>query len=133
MARYEDDEEDERPRRKPKRDDDDDDEPRGRRRPDDERDDYDDDEPRRGRRTKPHRGGMILAFGILAWLFCGIFGIAAWIMGSADLKEIRAGRMDREGESLTQVGFYLGIAACILNLLAILAVVAIMILAAAHG
>ena len=60
------------------------------------------------RYAKPHRGGLILTFGIVGILCCGPFGIAAWVMGSADLKEIRAGRMDRSGEGLTQAGMILG-------------------------
>ena len=53
---------------------------------------------------------MILAFGIIA-LITGIWplGIAAWIMGASDLKEIRSGRMDPAGESNTNVGYWLGI------------------------
>jgi hypothetical protein len=75
----------------------------------------DDDAPpvRRARRDMtPHRGGVILTFGILS-LVCGcmgiIFGPAAWTMANADMAEIHAGRMDPEGESLTQAGRICGI------------------------
>ena len=38
----------------------------------------------------------------------GLFPIpvapVAWILGNADIQEIRAGRMDRDGEGLTQAG-----------------------------
>src|SRR5262245_53845376 len=73
---------------------------RSRERDMDRDDDYDDDRPvRRERRSyEPHRGVMILIFGILGLAFCMIFGVVAWIMGNNDLKEIRAGRMDPEGE-----------------------------------
>ena len=70
---------------------------------------HDDYLPRRRRRDLvPHRGGMVLTFGILS-LCCGclgnlIFGPIAWTMGNTDLTEIRAGRMDPEGEGLTQAG-----------------------------
>ena len=70
--------------------------------------------------TAPHRGGMILAFGLIGLIgghFAGfpfIFGIIAWVMGNADLAEIRAGRMDPEGESMTQTGKILGVIATIL-------------------
>ena len=40
---------------------------------------------------KPHRGGVILALGILGLLVCAILGIFAWIMGNNDLAEMRAG------------------------------------------
>ncbi len=58
---------------------------------------------------RPHRGGTILTFGIVGILCCMPFGIAAWVMGASDLSEIRAGRMDRNGESMTRVGMILGI------------------------
>jgi hypothetical protein len=95
---YED--EDDRPRRP--RNSRDDDAP-ARRRNDD---DYDDAPRRSG--GKPHRGGMILTFGIIGLLCCGIFAILAAVMGSNDLKEMKAGRMDRSGEGLTRVGQILG-------------------------
>ena len=39
---------------------------------------------------------------------CPIFSLMAWVMGSHDLAEMRAGRMDRSGEGLTQAGQILG-------------------------
>jgi predicted Zn finger-like uncharacterized protein len=67
--------------------------------------------PRRPRRVdlKPHRGALILVLGILSIVVCGFLGPAAWIMGSSDLKEIRAGRMDSEGEATTNAGRICGI------------------------
>jgi phage FluMu protein Com len=78
----------------------------------------------------PHRGGLILALGIigLAMLFlcvlCAPFGIvslplgiAAWVMGNNDLREMSAGRMDPSGERLTQSGKIIGIICCGLTLL----------------
>ena len=108
MAKDYDDDEDERPVRRPRnsRDDEDDDRPARRPSRDDE-DDYDD-APVRGRGGKPHRGGMILTFGILGLLCCGIFAILAAIMGAGDLKQMAAGRMDRSGEGMTKVGMILG-------------------------
>ena len=42
-----------------------------------------------------HRGQLILVLGILSFFVGGpILGLVAWIMGSNDLKEMRAGRMD---------------------------------------
>lgn len=120
-ARLDDDEEDDdRPRKKK----------RSRRREDD--DDDDDDRPSRRRRRSdlaPHRGGMILAFGLIALIggfIAGgvlfIFGPIAWIMGNNDLREIREGRMDREGEGMTQAGRICGIIATILAIVGILLV-----------
>ena len=59
--------------------------------------------------TEPHRGTIILVFGILSVVFCCIFGIFAWLWGNEDLEKMRQGRMDREGESLTSAGKILGI------------------------
>lgn len=68
---------------------------------------------------RPHRGTMILVFGILGLVFCIIFGILAWVMGNGDLKEMDAGRMDPTGRGLTNTGKILGIVSVILNLIAI--------------
>lgn len=66
-----------------------------------------------GRRDRsfhaPHRGGLILALGILSWVVCPILSIIAWVMGNQDLKEMDAGRMDPEGRGLTQAGKIIGI------------------------
>jgi len=53
---------------------------------------------------KPHRGPVILAFGILGLVVCQLFGVAAWVMGDNDLKEMRRGYMDPSGRDLTQTG-----------------------------
>jgi hypothetical protein len=70
----------------------------------------------------PHRGGMILAFGIIA-IVSGlglIFGPIAWVMGNNDLREMESGAMDPEGESMTQIGRILGMIATILSIVAVL-------------
>jgi predicted Zn finger-like uncharacterized protein len=106
--------EEERPSRRPPSDEDvqEDDRP-SRRSP--RRDDRYDDEPRPRRRSSgsyaPHRGTLILVFGILGLVACPIFGPIAWIMGNGDIKEIRAGNMDPEGESTTNIGRILGMIA----------------------
>ncbi|HIA72183.1 MAG TPA: DUF4190 domain-containing protein [Phycisphaerales bacterium] len=66
---------------------------------------------------QPHRGTMILVFGILGLLVCMPLGIVAWVMGSADLKAMDAGTMDPEGRSSTQAGKILGIIATLLAVL----------------
>ena len=60
---------------------------------------------------KPHRGGIILAFGILGFAVCQLFGIAAWVMANNDLEEMRRGYMDPSGRDLTIAGRILGIVA----------------------
>jgi len=68
---------------------------------------------------KPHRGTLILVLGILSLIVCQPVGIAAWIMGNADLKQIAAGTMDPEGKSLTQIGKILGMIAVIILVIGI--------------
>ena len=70
---------------------------------------------------KPHRGTMILVFGILGIVLCQIFGIVAWVMGSADLKEMDAGTMDPSGRGVTEAGRICGLIATILLILGLLA------------
>lgn len=77
---------------------------------DDDEEDYDRSRRRRRRDLTPHRGGLILALGIIGLVAgCIILSPIAWVMGNQDLTEIRAGRMDPEGEGLTQAGRILGI------------------------
>jgi hypothetical protein len=68
---------------------------------------------------EPHRGTLILVFGILSWMVCFLFGITAWVMANRDLREMAAGRMDRSGESMTQAGRILGMINVILTLVAV--------------
>lgn len=99
----------------------------------DPRDDDDDDEGRRRRRRRrssaasrgnymPHRGGLILAFGLIS-IVTGIFvfGIIAWVMGNNDLADIRAGRMDPEGEGMTQAGRIIGMISTIMTIVGVVA------------
>ena len=74
---------------------------------------------------KPHRGTLVLVLGILGLVVCGPLGIAAWIMGNGDLKEMDAGAMDPSGRSTTNAGRICGIIATIL--LAITIVVCILV------
>lgn len=66
---------------------------------------------------RPHRGGLVLALGILGLVCCFICGIVAWVLGSGDLKEMAAGRMDPAGQGLTQAGKICGIISVILQLI----------------
>lgn len=70
---------------------------------------------------KPHRGVLILVFGILGITgICFPLGIAAWIMGSGDLKEMAAGTRDPEGRSLTNAGRIVGMISTILLIVGVL-------------
>ncbi|MHC4206793.1 MAG: DUF4190 domain-containing protein [Planctomycetota bacterium] len=64
--------------------------------------------------VRPHRGGLILALGILGIVCCFICGIIAWVMGNNDLREMAAGRMDPSGQGLTQAGKICGIVSVVL-------------------
>jgi predicted Zn finger-like uncharacterized protein len=110
-------------------------------RPRDYPDRYDDDEDYRGSRrsfyrrrdTVPHRGTMILVFGIISivsvFLTCAYIGpligiglgITAWVLGHADLRKIKNQEMDDEGLGTTQAGWICGIIGTILNTLILLA------------
>ena len=73
---------------------------------------YADDSYRRHRDRRdltPHRGAMILCLGVIGLVVFPLLCPIAWIMGNADMKEIRAGRMDPDGEGLTQGGRVCGI------------------------
>ena len=78
---------------------------------------------------KPHRGVMVLVFGILGLVVCVILGIVAWVMGKNDLREIDAGLMDPAGRGLTQAGKICGMISVILALV----VLAIWLLVALLG
>jgi len=92
---------------------------------------YEDDEDeeesvgvRRGSRRYqvPDRGATVLILGILSLVLpCAapILGPIAWIMGSHDLKEMDAGRMDSSGKDITRVGQVIGIVTSILSMIGI--------------
>ena len=87
---------------------------------------------------RPHNGTLILVLGILSLVICHPVGIAAWVMGSSDLKEMDAGRMDPTGRGLTQAGKVCGIvgtmimAAALLLLLFFMAIVMVAGVAGRH-
>jgi len=121
-----DDERSRRPRPRSGRDDDDEDDRKRRRRSrfsrDDDEEDDDDDRRRRRRRRDlvPHRGSTILVLGIMSFFIAGIIlGPIAWVMGNTDLAEIRAGRMDPEGEGATSAGRICGMISTILHIIGI--------------
>lgn len=82
---------------------------------------------------KPHRGTMILVFGILGLVCCIIFGIVAWIMGNKDLAEMDAGLMDPEGRGLTQAGKVCGIISVVIQIIGIIIYILMMIIGIGAG
>ncbi|HWG46712.1 MAG TPA: MJ0042-type zinc finger domain-containing protein [Gemmataceae bacterium] len=80
---------------------------------------------RRGPRrdAEPHRGTLILVLGIIG-LAClaiscapigAILGLASWIMGQTDLRKMKRGDMDPDGQGITQAGWICGIISTLLN------------------
>jgi len=87
--------------------------------------------PPPGGTMQPHRGTMILVFGILGFMVCVIFGIVAWIMGNNDLAAMQAGQMDPSGEGLTKAGKIVGMVSVILSLVGIVVVLIFIVLGGA--
>lgn len=87
-----------------------------------------------GQYVQPHRGGLILVLGLVGIVMgCPIFSLMAWVMGSGDLRDMRAGRMDRSGEGLTQAGQLLGMIPSILFIFGAALFMLIIIVAAVAG
>lgn len=77
---------------------------------------------------KPHRATLVLVFGVLSLIICAPLGIAAWIMGNADLKEMAAGTMDPSGKDMTKIGRILGMIGTILLSLGVIGSILVLIL-----
>lgn len=84
--------------------------------------------PMAGGNVEPHRATTILILGILSLICCGPIGIAAWLMGSADIKKMQAGQMDRSGESTTNIGKILGIIGVVLWGLVLIGNIVVMVI-----
>jgi hypothetical protein len=69
------------------------------------------------RRHAPHRGGVVLALGVLGLVTCFICGIFAWVMGNEDLRRMGAGAMDPSGRGLTEAGKICGMISVILGII----------------
>ncbi|MEX2173418.1 MAG: hypothetical protein WD872_03595 [Pirellulaceae bacterium] len=81
-----------------------------------------------------HRGGLVLVLGLVGFISgCPIFSLMAWVMGSSDLREMRAGRMDPSGEGVTQAGQILGMILSVLWILAAVLILFFFLLAAVAG
>ena len=52
-----------------------------------------------------------MVFGILGFVVCPFFGVAAWVMGNTDLEEMNAGNMDSTGRDFTKAGRICGMIA----------------------
>jgi hypothetical protein len=63
---------------------------------------------------KPHRATTVLVLGILSIVACQPLGIAAWVMGNNDLREMNGGLMDPSGRDTTSAGRICGIIGTVL-------------------
>ena len=82
---------------------------------------------------RPHRGSTVLVYGILGLVLCQLLGIAAWRMGTDDLREMEFGQMDPSGRDLTNAGRICGMVATgilIFQLAVMLIVFVVMLLSA---
>ena len=83
---------------------------------------------------QPHRGVLILVFGILGLVMsCFIFGLVAWIMGNGDLRAMSEGRMDPTGEGLTKAGKICGMISVALSIIGIVIWILVMVLVVGAG
>jgi hypothetical protein len=111
-------------------------------------DDWDHERGRPLRRDlEPHRGTMVLVFGILSLvlpLACGVpgfiigigLGITGAIMGTRDVSRMRKGLVDPDGESQTRVGqilSFVGLGMSVVLLLACGALYTVLIVATFEG
>ncbi|MCY2932302.1 MAG: GYF domain-containing protein [Planctomycetota bacterium] len=94
---------------------------------------YDDFAATPGAYLKPHRGTTILVLGILGLTVCGVLGIVAWVMGSGDLREMDAGRMDPAGRGNTNAGKICGIISTVLILISMVFIFFVMGSAMSHA
>ena len=60
---------------------------------------------------RAHRGSSILVYGILGLVVCPLLGVAAWRMGTDDLREMEFGQMDPSGRDMTNAGRNCGMVA----------------------
>lgn len=67
-----------------------------------------------------NRPTIILVLGILGVVCCGLLAPVAWIMGSSELKAIRAGSASAAGEGLAKAGMILGIIGSVLLILSLM-------------
>lgn len=76
---------------------------------------------------KPHRGAVILVFGILGLVLCQLLGVAAWVMGNQDLQEMDAGVMDSTGRDLTNAGRICGMIATALLIIPLIVFILVLV------
>lgn len=63
------------------------------------------------------KGVMVLVFGVLSWVFCFGFGIAAVVVGGQALREIDAGVGHPNERVMLKIGYWLGLISIVMNLI----------------
>ncbi len=74
-----------------------------------------------------------MVLGILSLVMCAPLGIAAWVMGNGDLKQMDAGAMDPTGRSVTNGGRICGMIATILLCVGVVVFIALLALGLSIG
>ncbi len=74
---------------------------------------------------QPHRANLVMILAVLGWFAVPILSIVAWVMAANDLKQMRIGRMDRSGESMTFWAMTMGMVGTFILALYVILVVAI--------
>ena len=82
---------------------------------------------------KPHRANTVLILGILSLIVCAPLGIAAWMMGNTDLREMANGLMDPSGRDTTNVGRICGIIGTVLLILSLVILVVVFLFIGVAG
>lgn len=58
----------------------------------------------------PDRGGAVFALAVLSWpMFCPVLSVIALVMALMDLSEMKQGRVDPRGATLTKIGLWISV------------------------
>ncbi|MFO0943744.1 MAG: DUF4190 domain-containing protein [Pirellulales bacterium] len=66
---------------------------------------------------RSEKGALVLIFGVLSWVLCFGFGIAAVVVGNQAKRDIDAGIGNPNERTLINIGFWLGLISVILNVI----------------
>ena len=81
-----------------------------------------------------HNAFMIMILALLSCFFVFfILGLIAWVMAAADLRAMRAGKMDPEGMTLTMAGRTCAVVGTVMGLAWMLPIITLLLLTAHFG
>lgn len=75
--------------------------------------------PTTDHQSPPHRGVLVLVLGLFGLLLFAPLGTLAWVLAIGDLRAMKQGNMDPEGQGMTTAGMILGILATVFMVVAI--------------